>query len=241
MLRAWQHYESLRDAARARAGLPPTGATTEAPLLTLDDAVIRAERPLSRSALLKALRIHLRVAGFTDGECRRFSGHSFRRGGAQSLRDAGVQLADIKVAGHWKSDAVLRYFTSQSDMASAFAPFFARAASLHPPRSSVTNGSAAATETPARRSHGDANSLGDGAVTEPDSGSDTSAAATDDHLAPQSLASSVRAAAVWNRTDRDATPGSGPHVFVELEESAVAHWGEEEDAPAGPSEPVRCR
>ena len=39
-----------------------------------------------------------------------FSGHSFRRGGAQSLFDAGVPLDTIRDIGRWKSDIVMRRY-----------------------------------------------------------------------------------------------------------------------------------
>ena len=39
-----------------------------------------------------------------------FSGHSFRKGGAQSLYDAGVPLEMIRDIGRWKSDIVMRRY-----------------------------------------------------------------------------------------------------------------------------------
>jgi hypothetical protein len=33
----------------------------------------------------------------------KYSGHSFRKGGAQSAYDAGIPIADIKILGRWRS------------------------------------------------------------------------------------------------------------------------------------------
>jgi hypothetical protein len=38
-----------------------------------------------------------------------YTGHSLRRGAAQSAADAGLPMEDIQTLGRWKSDAVLRY------------------------------------------------------------------------------------------------------------------------------------
>jgi len=43
-----------------------------------------------------------------------YSGHSFRRGAANSAVAAGISRHDIKEMGRWKSDAVDRYFTTKS-------------------------------------------------------------------------------------------------------------------------------
>lgn len=38
-----------------------------------------------------------------------FTGHSIRRGAAQSAADVGLEMKEIQTLGRWKSDAVLRY------------------------------------------------------------------------------------------------------------------------------------
>jgi integrase len=38
-----------------------------------------------------------------------FTGHSIRRGAAQSAADIGMDMMDIQTLGRWKSDAMLRY------------------------------------------------------------------------------------------------------------------------------------
>ena len=40
-----------------------------------------------------------------------FNGQSFRKGGCQSMIDAGVSEEDAKFAGSWLSDAVRLYFS----------------------------------------------------------------------------------------------------------------------------------
>ena len=122
-LEAWSSYERIRRRLFAASFL-----NDSAPLL-LDSRCA----PLSRSRLLEQLQSTLRVAGLAVGDASRFLGHSFRRGGAQSLLDAGVQVDAIRTAGRWRSDAVFRYFTSSSTTARSLAPLFARAASAPRP------------------------------------------------------------------------------------------------------------
>ena len=45
-----------------------------------------------------------------------FSGHSFRRGVANSARAAGISRSDILAMGRWRSDAVDRYFSSSTNV-----------------------------------------------------------------------------------------------------------------------------
>jgi hypothetical protein len=45
-----------------------------------------------------------------------FSGHSFRRGAANSARAAGISRSDIMAMGRWRSDAVDRYFSSSTNV-----------------------------------------------------------------------------------------------------------------------------
>jgi integrase len=63
--------------------------------------------PVHKSLVTSFCDSLLGKAGFDP---RHFSGHSFRRGGAQSLYDAGIPMADIKVMGRWRSDAFALYF-----------------------------------------------------------------------------------------------------------------------------------
>jgi len=50
-----------------------------------------------------------------------FSGHSFRRGAANTAATAGISRADIMKMGRWKWDAVDRYFSSSINTANLFA------------------------------------------------------------------------------------------------------------------------
>lgn len=65
------------------------------PLFTLDGS-----NPVSRHLFLREVSRALRQAGLKPEE---FSGHSFRKGGAQSLADAGVPPHVIKTMGRWAS------------------------------------------------------------------------------------------------------------------------------------------
>ena len=49
-----------------------------------------------------------------------YSGHSFRRGAANSAVAAGISRENVKILGRWKSDAVNRYFTAQTANIIAF-------------------------------------------------------------------------------------------------------------------------
>ena len=111
---AWRAYRAHRQSAGP-----------DEPLL-----LTRARTALRKQDLVQQLRTTLRCAGITDeAALQRFSGHSFRRGGAQTLHRGGMSKADVKSAGRWKSNAVDRYLdTSAAAVASAVAPVFAVAA-----------------------------------------------------------------------------------------------------------------
>ncbi len=53
-----------------------------------------------------------------------YSGHSFRAGGATDLFVARVPYNIIKAMGRWKSDAALKYYRDEIDMATAVAAAF---------------------------------------------------------------------------------------------------------------------
>lgn len=121
-MRAWRQYASIRRRQAAWSMLDG-----RSPLLMCEDGTA-----LGRDAVIQHVRRVLQVAGMAPNDVIRFTGHSFRRGGAQSLRDAGMTIDEIKVAGHWLSDAVRRYLTSHDAMAARLAPLFAKAASHRP-------------------------------------------------------------------------------------------------------------
>jgi len=64
--------------------------------------------PFNRKWVLSKLRQALLFAGINPAG---FSGHSFRRGAANSALKAGISREDIMKMGRWKSDSVDRYFS----------------------------------------------------------------------------------------------------------------------------------
>src|SRR5436190_3123996 len=64
--------------------------------------------PFDRKWVLQKLRQSLLFAGINPVE---FSGHSFRRGAANSAFKAGISREDIMKMGRWKSDSIDRYFS----------------------------------------------------------------------------------------------------------------------------------
>jgi hypothetical protein len=92
------HPELLRALTLLRSRVP---SGPEDPLFVLSSG-----RLLSRRAFVEHTRSLLTRAGLAS-QC--FSGHSFRRGGATALREAGVSDSDIQLLGRWKSSAFTRY------------------------------------------------------------------------------------------------------------------------------------
>ena len=72
-----------------------TPVDPQAPLLMMDDG-----SPLTRPTLMRRVQRALTSAGYNAGS---YSGHSFRRGGAQSLAEAHVPDHVIKAMGRWES------------------------------------------------------------------------------------------------------------------------------------------
>ena len=72
----------------------------------------RTAGPFSRKYVVSQLQERLLLAGVKNA--RRFTGHAFRRGAANSAIAAGIPQQDVRSMGRWKSDAVYRYFTSSS-------------------------------------------------------------------------------------------------------------------------------
>lgn len=67
-------------------------------------------KPMNRADFLATVQAWLNCShpGLSN-----FSGHSFRRGGAQTLVQEGVAIENIKILGRWKSNAVFRYIDPQ--------------------------------------------------------------------------------------------------------------------------------
>lgn len=94
-------------AVQAMVLLAPFKWYPESPLFTFDGI-----HPLSRSIFLSNVR---KLFGPITSPLD-ISGHSFRRGGAQSLYDAGVPIQTIRNIGRWKSDIVMqRYYGLSTD------------------------------------------------------------------------------------------------------------------------------
>lgn len=105
----------------------PFRTTNQSPLFSLDGM-----RPISRFVFLRRVRILLTRAGI-DG--RKYSGHSFRRGGAQSAHDAGLSVEHIQLIGRWKQVQVAhRYFGFTSQGLRSLSENMARAQHTNPLR-----------------------------------------------------------------------------------------------------------
>jgi hypothetical protein len=94
-LNAFAAYDRLRS---------PAARSADAPLFAF-----RNGSPLSKTDCINCLRA---ATGQLKLDTSRFRGFSFRRGGAQSLRDAGVPDHLIQVIGRWSSDAYKVYLTT---------------------------------------------------------------------------------------------------------------------------------
>ena len=79
----------------------PTRLTTTTPLFHFLDGTA-----VHRSWLMQNVERLLHSAGHDP---RLYSSHSFRKGGAVSLQDAGVEDSIIRRSGRWKSDAFHLY------------------------------------------------------------------------------------------------------------------------------------
>ncbi len=73
------------------------------PLFLMSDG-----KPLSRDTAITATRRLIDAIGLTPGE---YAGHSYRKGGAQSLIDANVPVPLIQTMGRWESDCYRLYLT----------------------------------------------------------------------------------------------------------------------------------
>ncbi len=77
--------------------------TPSSPLFLMSDG-----KPLSRVTAVTATRRLIECIGLTPGE---YAGHSYRKGGAQSLIDANVPVPLIQTMGRWESDCYRLYLT----------------------------------------------------------------------------------------------------------------------------------
>ena len=73
----------------------------------------------SARTFVTTLRRHAAMAGFIDSE--RLGSHSFRRGMARDIIDAGGSLAALLQAGQWRSSAFALYLRENQCEESAIA------------------------------------------------------------------------------------------------------------------------
>ena len=73
-----------------------------------DPLFCRTYGPFDRKWVLSKLSQTLLLAGINP---KGYSGHSFRRGAANSALKAGISKEDIMQMGRWKSDSINRYFS----------------------------------------------------------------------------------------------------------------------------------
>ena len=105
----------------------PFTAHHSSPLFSLD-----GYHPISRYVFLKRVRKHLTVSGFNAEE---FSGHSFRRGGAQSAYDTGLTIDDLQLLGRWRQPQVAqRYYRFTQQRLSALSHKMATISASNPLR-----------------------------------------------------------------------------------------------------------
>jgi hypothetical protein len=69
---------------------------------------------LNRTRLMINMREHLVESNVKDAQL--YQGHSFRKGGAQTLKELGMDPQTIKQLGRWASDAHLLYTTTPIQM-----------------------------------------------------------------------------------------------------------------------------
>jgi hypothetical protein len=193
-LAAWRAYATVRMSQPHKAQ-----RDANAPLLLTERGAA-----LLKKDLVAQMRLVLRAAGIEDeSTLQRFSGHSFRRGGAQTLHEGGMSVAQIQSAGRWRSNVVQLYFSDARAVASAVAPMFAVAATKVAP--------AAATQPVMR----------DGAASMADHLPPASTA--DLEAEPPALPMSVRPTFGARR----ATVDGGGLVYFQLHSAAEAEWGVE--------------
>jgi hypothetical protein len=91
----------------------------DAPLFSFDGI-----HPVTRTQLLKGMKIWLDKAGLNPDH---YSGHSLRKGGAQSLYEAGVSDSQIMILGRWRSACFKLYVQLTEDIRSNISSLMANA------------------------------------------------------------------------------------------------------------------
>ena len=76
-----------------------------------DPLFCRTYGPFDRKWVLSKISQTLLLAGINP---KGYSGHSFRRGAANSALKAGISREDIMQMGRWKGDSINRYFSTSA-------------------------------------------------------------------------------------------------------------------------------
>jgi integrase len=88
------------------------------------------KKPASRAQFISRFKKKLSII---VEDTKPYSGHSFRRGGAQSLYDAGLPIKDIQALGRWTTDLVARrYFGMTRDRLCEISKMMTSTASSRP-------------------------------------------------------------------------------------------------------------
>ena len=95
-------------ALRDLAEMPPGTTDPNLPIFCMPDS----SEPMTRDHLIGEIRRCASAAGLNPDH---FNGHSFRKGGAETLADAGIRDNVIKVMGRWSSDCYQLYIKESSD------------------------------------------------------------------------------------------------------------------------------
>jgi hypothetical protein len=88
--------------------LHPALSNSSAPLFVLNPATSPL-KPLTRESMITCTRRILGMLGHNEAE---YHGHSYRKGGATSLHEAGVADSMIQVIGRWRSDCYKLYIVT---------------------------------------------------------------------------------------------------------------------------------
>ena len=90
-----------------------------------DPALMSANGPTTRQRFIHWTKANIAYAGLNP---TRYSGHSYRRGGATFAFSAGAPAEWVRAIGDWRSSAYLRYITISEELKKGLAALMADAA-----------------------------------------------------------------------------------------------------------------
>ena len=109
----------------------------------------RTQGAFDRKWILSKISQTLLLAGINP---KGYSGHSFRRGAANSALKAGISRTDIMQMGRWKSDSIDRYFSASANHTLLFS--LSKKLHTHPgPSSSILTSPSHSTKSKPRVHH----------------------------------------------------------------------------------------